>query len=166
MPDVANLPPSRFQLQGQPAMTLPDGVTLTQISNMTLKTLGHLVPTLHLLKYSHAAIMRSQETDDAAALNSSSPSQAQVQAQSPSPSLHARASEWWREEAREGHVVRTDEGVRKILKVAGLGLDEEQKADDGSTTQPEGPLLNSAKIAVNMLKEQGGPPSEHWVFIK
>lgn len=141
---------------------LPEGITLNQISNMTLKTLGHLVPTLHLLKYSHAAIMRSQpvpttlEPTDGAA----------TPASTAQPSLHARASEWWREESREGSVVRNDANVRHVLKASGLSLDEEVKAEDGSVTQPEGPLLNSAKIAANMLKEQGGPPSEHWVFMK
>ncbi|KDR68364.1 hypothetical protein GALMADRAFT_257008 [Galerina marginata CBS 339.88] len=145
-PQVHNLPPARYQLQGQNAVVPPDA-TLTQVSNMTLKTLGHLLPTLHLLKYSHAAVMRSQSpTDEATAA-----------------SLHSRAAEWWRDEGREGEVVRSDENVQKILKGAGLGVDEESKEGD-AVIEPEGKLLNSAKIAVNMLKEQGGPPSEHWVF--
>ncbi|KAH9477466.1 hypothetical protein JR316_0009681 [Psilocybe cubensis] len=154
-PETANLPPSRFQMQGQGGPVLPDGITLNQISNMTLKTLGHLVPTLHLLKYSHAAIMRSQPSS-ADAEDSSTPSQ----------HLHARASEWWREERREGDIVRNDANVRHVLKASGLSLDDEVKAEDGSVVQPEGPLLNSAKIAANMLKEQGAPPSEFWVFMK
>jgi len=90
-----------------------------------------------------------------------------MRSQSPSDSeeasLHAQASEWWREEAREGAIVRTDETVRNVLKAAGLGTDEERK-DGDVVIQPEGQLLNSAKMAVNMLQEQGAPPSEHWIF--
>ncbi|KAF8970433.1 hypothetical protein BDZ97DRAFT_93736 [Flammula alnicola] len=44
----ANLPPAQFQMQGQnPA--IPANATLSQTSSMTMQTLQHLVPTLHLL---------------------------------------------------------------------------------------------------------------------
>ncbi|KAF9566536.1 hypothetical protein CPC08DRAFT_682401 [Agrocybe pediades] len=144
-----NLPPSRFQLQGQQTL-IPPNATLSHVSNLTLKTLGHLMPTLHLLKYSHASIMRSQSPSSSAESGEDG-------------NLHAQASEWWREEAREGSIVRSDEDVRKVLKASGLSMDEEVK-DGDAVVQPEGQLLTSAKMAVSMLQEQGAPPSEHWIF--
>lgn len=74
---------------------------------------------------------------------------------------HERATEWWAEEAREGRVLREDEGVRQILKGAGLSVEPEVR--DGETVvQPEGQLLLSAKMAVKFLKEQGAVPSGLW----
>ena len=35
---------------------------LDHLTSMTMQTLNHIVPTLHLIKYSHAIIMRSQNT--------------------------------------------------------------------------------------------------------
>lgn len=114
--------------------------------------------------------MRSQSTDDGRDAPSAN-GVASANANNQNDTLYSRASEWWRQEALEGHIVRTDENTRKVLKSTGLSLDEEIKkpAGDGeedseTVVQPEGQLLNSAKVVVNMLKEQGGPPSEHWIF--
>ena len=135
----ANLPPAQFKLPGQGPM-LPEDATLGQTSTLAMDTLGHLVPTLHLLKYTHAAVMRSQGEEK---------------------SLASKANQWWAEEAREGQIARDDEEVQKVLKATGLGLDKEIKTGD-EVVQPEGPLLVSARMAVSFLKEQGAKPSQHW----
>lgn len=63
-PPSANVPstPSQNQTNG---INFPgiQQVPLDQLTSMTMQTLGHLVPTLHLIKYSHATIMRSQNTN-------------------------------------------------------------------------------------------------------
>ena len=132
---------------------------------MTLQTLAHLLPTLHLLKYTHGAVMRLQ------AETSSSPSSSPEctgnhdeepfsTRSSPSPSPHALATEWWAEEAREGRTIRTNKEVLQLLKEDGLTSEDE---GGGTAEVPEGHLLLSAKMAVKMLKEQGARPSNHWV---
>lgn len=40
-----------------------DQTPLNQLTSKTTQILNHLVPTLRLIKYSHAAIMRSQDTN-------------------------------------------------------------------------------------------------------
>jgi hypothetical protein len=148
----ANLPPPQFQLQGQ-NIALPADATLASTSALTMQTLQHLVPTLHLLKYANAAIMRLQ--------SSASASEEKKAASDTQPSVHARATKWWAEEAREGQILRDDADLRKILKAAGLGVDPEVKEGD-AVVEPEGPLLVSAKMAVAFLQEQGAKPSEMW----
>lgn len=188
VPPHAQIPPSRTRLPGQ-IVSIPPNVTLSQMASMTGQTLNHLVPTLHLLKYTHAAIMRSQETasnedvnaEDAVLntengqLDSSGESTSTTRPATPfaqasttsspsasisEPSYFARASKWWAEEAREGYVIRNDPHLRDLLKRNGLSLDEASQEDDNQV--PEGQLLTSARVAVRMLKEQGARPSEHW----
>ena len=108
--------------------------------------------------------MRSQSPDN----NNSNTTEQQGEPKEPKPdskpSLHTLASRWWATEALEGQIVRTDPGVTSVLKSVGLGLDEEQKnPTTGEVVQPEGQLKNSARMAVEFLKEQGGKPSPHWV---
>ncbi|KAF8191147.1 hypothetical protein BJ912DRAFT_1058397 [Pholiota molesta] len=109
----ANLPPPQFQLQGQ-NIALPADATLASTSALTMQTLQHLVPTLHLLKYANAAIMRLQSSASASGENKA--------ASDTQPSVHARATKWWAEEAREGQILRDDADLTKILKAAGLGV--------------------------------------------
>jgi hypothetical protein len=147
---------------------------------MTMETLAHIVPTLHLLKYAHAAVMRSQSPQPpppGASTSSADPNNTtndehnqreeakdSERSSHPQPSLHTLASRWWATEAFEGHVVRTDPGVATVLKSVGLGLDAELKdPTTGEVVQPEGQLKASATKAVDFLKDQGGKPSAHWV---
>jgi hypothetical protein len=60
-PPSTNVPsaPSQNQIQGIHSI---QQAPLDQLTSMTMQTLNHLVPTLHLIKYSHATIMRSQNT--------------------------------------------------------------------------------------------------------
>lgn len=166
-PPQTYLAPPQYQLQGQRS-GLPPNITLNQMSSMTLQTLGHLVPTLHLLKYTNAAVMRSQDDHlDFSATEAPSGYVSPNREPSPTakiePSLLARASQWWAQEAREGSIIRNDENVRRVLKNAGLGLDDAIKEGD-EIIQPDGQLLASARKAVAVLKEQGARPSEHWIW--
>jgi len=121
---------------------------LDQLTSMTIQTLNHLVPTLHLIKYSHAAIMRSQNTNT----------------ESTTPSLHSLSTKWWAEEAQEGAIVRNDDNIKKIMRSAGWSFDEAViDPVEGKVTQKEGTLLTNAKKAVEILK-QGGAKSDHWVL--
>jgi len=139
------------------------------MSSMTLQTLGHLVPTLHLLKYTNAAVMRSQDEHEPglsaseARSGTASPNREPSSTPTLEPSPLARASQWWAQEAREGTIIRNDENVRRVLKNAGLGLDDAVKEGD-EIVQQEGQLLASARKAVAVLKEQGARPSEHWAW--
>ncbi|KAF9486276.1 hypothetical protein BDN70DRAFT_870372 [Pholiota conissans] len=150
----ANLPPAQFQLQGQQVMLPPDA-TLTSTSALTMGTLQHLVPTLHLLKYANAAVMRLQSPSP---FSSSPASTGKGETEE---SVHARATRWWAEEAREGEILRTDEDMRKILEAVGLSTEPEVKEGD-VVVQPEGKLAESARMMVNFLQEQGSVPSEMW----
>jgi len=140
--------PAQYQIQGLNTSTLQQ-TPLSQLTSMTLQTLNHLVPTLHLIKYTHAAVMRSQSSST-------------TQSTTPSSSLHSIATQWWAEEAREGSIIRNDENVKKIMRSAGLSFDE--AVAEETIKQEEGGLLTNAKKAVEMLKEQGGGKSEHWAF--
>jgi len=75
---------------------------------MTMQTLNHLVPTLHLIKYSHATIMRSQNTKTSESTDSTNTT----------PSLHSIATKWWAEEAKEGSIVRNDENIQKNHEIS------------------------------------------------
>jgi hypothetical protein len=153
------LPPAQYQLQGQNPKLPPDA-TLSQAAQMTVDTISHLIPTLHLLKYVHAAVMRSQPAID---LNMNDSAE-QGELKEPKPSLHTLASRWWATEAQEGQIVRTDPNVTSVLKSVGLGLDDEHKnPTTGEVVHPEGQLKTSARMAVEFLKEHGGKPSPHWV---
>lgn len=121
-----------------------------------MQTLQHLVPTLHLLKYANAAIMRLQSSASA-----SEEGKAASETKHEEDSVHARATKWWAGEAREGQILREDADVKKILKAAGLGVDPEVKEGE-VVVEPEGQLLVSAKMAVAFLQEQGAKPSEMW----
>lgn len=161
----SGLPPAQYQLPGQ-NFKLPPDVTLSQAAKMTVDTISHIVPTLHLLKYVHAAVMRSQSPPDP---NTTQQEGSESEASNsepkpePTPSLHTLASRWWATEALEGHIVRTDPNVTSVLKSVGLGLDDEQKdTSTGKVVHPEGQLKTSARMAVDHLKEHGGKPSSHW----
>ncbi|KAF8156855.1 hypothetical protein B0H34DRAFT_710809 [Crassisporium funariophilum] len=153
--------PMQFHLQGQNGQTPQhqhQQPTLPQLTAQTLQTLNHLVPTLHLLKYVHAAVMRSQ--------SASSSSNSAARESEGEMSIHARASQWWAHESREGASITSDPGVRNVMRAAGLSLDPatpnaNANAEGGKTE--DGALLKSAKMAVGMMIKQGGVPSEHWV---
>jgi len=154
--------PSPYEHKGKEL--IPPDITLNEITTMTLQTMGHLVPTLHLLKYTHAAVMRSQGDRPFSASTASDESGGEGTPSRSTPlppesSPHALATEWWADEAREGRLICADNSVREVLKLDGLGSDDVNK----ETGLPQGQLLLSAKMAVKMLKEQGARPSEHWV---
>ena len=86
---------------------------------MMMQTLNHLVPTLHLIKYSHAAIMLSQNSNTGEFVLIPPPkkrnnkrifSESTVSS-STTPSLHSLVSKLLAEEAQEGSIVRNDENV-------------------------------------------------------
>ena len=66
---IPSPPPSTNVPSGVPPQIQAQGINISgiqqtpldQLTAMTMKTLNHLVPTLHLIKYSHAVIMRSQK---------------------------------------------------------------------------------------------------------
>ena len=127
------------------------------MSAMTLQTLSHLLPTLHLLKYTHGAIMRLQGQ------NSSSSSAEEPLSSTQPLSPHALATQWWADEAKEGLAIRTNKEVLHLLKENGLTLGD--TSNEGEIPEvPEGQLLFSAKMAVKMLREQGSRPSDHWMY--
>ncbi|KAF9001157.1 hypothetical protein BDQ17DRAFT_1244802 [Cyathus striatus] len=106
----------------------PPGLTPSarlQLNQTTLQTLDHLLPALHLLKYTRAALMRTPETRE-------------------------RSEKWWKREAREGAWIRSDEGVKRAARAAGVGFDT---AEEGGGE--EGKLRTSARIAVDTLKKGG-----------
>ena len=150
-------------------------IPLEQLASMTLQTLNHLVPALHLIKYSHATIMRSQKNTPNTGeffippfKKKKSPKKTtfdfpeSTDSSTSTPSLHSLASKWWAEEAHEGSIVRNDENIKKIMRSAGWSFDETVIDAEGKEIQKEGALLINAKKAVEMLK-QGGVKSEHWV---
>lgn len=158
---------SQYQIQGLNVQQMP----LSQLTSTTMHTLNHLVPTIHLIKYSHAAIMRSQNNGESSPTKQKkknqeiiflNPISESTTASTSSP--HSRATQWWAEEAREGSIVRNDENVRKIMRSAGWSFDEAVIEAEGKKNQEEGTLLTNAKKAVEKLKEQGGVKSDHWVF--
>ncbi|KAG6816346.1 hypothetical protein H0H87_006761 [Tephrocybe sp. NHM501043] len=105
------------------------------------QAMTHLLPSLHLLKYGQAAMMRV-------------------------PELHTRASGWWKEEARVGAWIREDESegskagarasVRGVARALGTSFDE---AGEG---MEEGKLRTSAKVMTKVLMIDGLKPSTHW----
>jgi hypothetical protein len=97
-----------------------------------LRTLEHLIPTLHLAKYTKASIMRT-------------------------PELRESASKWWDEEEKEGKWMSEDEDLKKTAKMSGLGYGR----GPSGTGEDDEPLRKSAGIAVQSL-QQGAVPSEHW----
>ncbi|KAM6492529.1 hypothetical protein JOM56_012253 [Amanita muscaria] len=106
-----------------------------------LKTLEHLVPSLHLQKLTHAALMRDSD-------------------------LKSRAGEWWAREKEESDVILGDEAVKRAAKAEGLGFEEEKEKERGvgvDMDRAEGNLRTSARAAVDGLFNQGLRPSEHWV---
>jgi hypothetical protein len=134
---------------------------------MTLQTLGHLLPTLHLLKYTHGAVMRLQGDNSSSSPSASSTGSHDEEpfpGRSSSSSPHALATEWWADEAREGRIIRTNEEVLHLLKEDGLTSEDIPNEGGGVADLPEGHLLLSAKMGVKMLKEQGGRPSNHWAY--
>ena len=158
---VPTPPGSYSPLQGH-NLSIPPNVTFNQMSNMTLQTLGHLLPTLHLLKYTHGAVMRLQAETPSSSSSSPSPEGPFSTRSSPSLSPHALATEWWADEAREGHTIRTNKEVLQLLKEDGLTSGDVPEEGGETAEVPEGHLLLSAKMAVKMLKEQGARPSNHW----
>jgi hypothetical protein len=128
------------------------------MSTMTLQTLGHLLSALHLLKYTHGAVMRLQGDTSSSSSTETHDEEPSSARRSSSPSPHALASQWWADEAREGRAIRLDKEVLRLLKEDGLA--SEEISNEGEV--PEGQLLLGAKMAVKMLKEQGGRPSDHW----
>ncbi|KAF9457939.1 hypothetical protein BDZ94DRAFT_1227195 [Collybia nuda] len=146
------LPPilTRFQIRipflftPDPPLNTPYKTQSTVLAE-THQTLNHLLHSLHLLKYTHAATMRV-------------------------PKFRGHAEKWWAEEAKVGGWIRGDgarEGapsgdaqgqqtVRGMTNRLGLGFDE---AEEG---QLEGPLRVSAKMALGTLAGDGLRPSNHW----
>ncbi|EKM76498.1 hypothetical protein AGABI1DRAFT_78621 [Agaricus bisporus var. burnettii JB137-S8] len=98
----------------------------------TLRTLEHLIPALHLAKYTKASIMRT-------------------------PELRETAIKWWDEEEKEGKWMLGDEDLKKTAKMSGLGYGH----GSSGRSEDDEPLRNSAGVAVRSL-QQGAVPSEHW----
>lgn len=94
----------------------------------TQRSLSHLLPSLHLLKYAQAATMRV-------------------------PSLRRRAGRWWEEEARVGSLIRDDDhgagSVRDVARALDLSF------DDASGGREEGKTLLNARMAVRGLLNEG-----------
>ncbi|GLB39100.1 hypothetical protein LshimejAT787_0602620 [Lyophyllum shimeji] len=137
---VHYLPPLRIPFLSRPGPASP--VDTAALLVRTHQTMTHLLPVLHLAKYTHAATMRV-------------------------PELRGRASAWWEEEARVGAWIRGDgaendeEGssgttVRGVAR--GLGV----SFDDGGEGKEEGKLRTNAKIMTKVLINDGLKPSEHW----
>ncbi|KAF8632146.1 hypothetical protein AX17_004888 [Amanita inopinata Kibby_2008] len=124
----------------------------TRLFESSLKTLDHLVPSLHLLKYTQAAAMRSGE-------------------------LRGRMEGWWEREREVGERVRGDEEVRRVARKQGLAFDEGVKPEEGEVQKEkegedgdgngevvrEGLLRTKARLAVNGLFREAYPPSQHWI---
>jgi len=98
----------------------------------TLRTLEHLLPTLHLNKYTRATIMRT-------------------------PELRDRAIKWWDEEEKEGRWMLEDEEFKKTAKMVGLGFGQ----GSSGTGEDDEPLRRSASMALRSLYV-GAAPSAHW----
>ena len=73
-------------------------------------TLDTLIPRLHLLSYTRAAIMRTPLTRD-------------------------RATKWWSVEREEGKAAMEDEGLRKTAKGIGMGYVEGKDGDTPKLVQ-------------------------------
>ncbi|KXN91813.1 hypothetical protein AN958_11963 [Leucoagaricus sp. SymC.cos] len=98
----------------------------------TLRTLEHLLPALHLVKYTKSSIMRT-------------------------PEYRERAMKWWDQEEKEGKWMMEDENLKKTAKIAGLGFSQ---GPSGAGEDDE-PLRKSVLTAVRSLQE-AAVPSEHW----
>ncbi|KAH6917696.1 hypothetical protein BKA70DRAFT_1091351 [Coprinopsis sp. MPI-PUGE-AT-0042] len=141
-----------------PAPTTPSGgppiPTGRALGNLQ-PVLDHLVPSIQLLKYTRASIMRL-------------------------PSMRERASDWWVNEKLEGDAGVGDESVKKVARGVGLGYDEVgQPNDEGgepekvngsaspSVQGQEGDkgksvLRENAKLGLESIM-RAVRPSEHWV---
>ncbi|EAU82813.1 hypothetical protein CC1G_11330 [Coprinopsis cinerea okayama7 len=89
---------------------IPTGRVLQRLQS----TLDHLVPGLHLLKYTRAAVMRV-------------------------PAMRDRAGAWWEGEKKEGDAVLADEGFKRTAKGMQLAYDEK----DGVLRESTKAALNS-----------------------
>jgi len=98
----------------------------------TLRTLEHLLPTLHLDQFTRATIMRT-------------------------PELRDRAVKWWDEEEKEGRWMLEDEEFRKTAKMVGVGFGH----GSNGTGEDDEPLRQNASMALRSLYD-GATPSEHW----
>ncbi|KAF8621227.1 hypothetical protein AX15_007943 [Amanita polypyramis BW_CC] len=101
----------------------------------SLKTLEHLLHSVHLGRFTQAAAMRDLE-------------------------LRTRAGEWWAGQKEEADVILNDEGVKRVARAEGLAFDE---GVEGESSGHEGPLKVKAKAIVDELFRRGVVPSEHWV---
>ncbi|KAG5645513.1 hypothetical protein DXG03_005923 [Asterophora parasitica] len=125
-------------------------VDATPLLFQTHQTMSHLLPALHILKYTHAATMRL-------------------------PELRTRAGAWWEEEARVGTWVREDgnnhstneqhgdgEGgtnantVRGVARALGMAFDEAAEGVE------EGKLRTNAKKMARILILDGVKYSKQW----
>jgi len=97
-----------------------------------LRTLEHLLSTLHLDQFTRATIMRT-------------------------PELRDRAIKWWDEEEREGRWMLEDEEFSKTAKMVGLGFGQ----GPSGTGEDDEPLRRNASTALRSLYD-GAIPSEHW----
>ncbi|PFH47722.1 hypothetical protein AMATHDRAFT_67122 [Amanita thiersii Skay4041] len=148
------LPPLTTTTSNPTLQSLPLPQLKLHLLQNALKTLDHTVPSLHLLKYLNASVMRN-------------------------PTLREKASEWWEVEKKEGDAVVSDEGVRSAAQAQGIGFGEGVKAEvvDGrliaripvggegegaAEKEVEGPLRTSVRMATEGLLSQGMMPSEHW----
>ncbi|TFK70029.1 hypothetical protein BDN72DRAFT_795923 [Pluteus cervinus] len=136
-----------------PAPSLPDPSLSIQT---TLNALNATMTRLHLLKYTHAALMRV-------------------------PELRTQAGEWWEKEKREGDWIRGDEEVRRVARGVGLPYENKEEVNemldeegvvrpqgdgqkvvvDGVEIPEEGGLRTSARQAVGTLK-MAYVPSQYW----
>ncbi|KIJ96971.1 hypothetical protein K443DRAFT_268614 [Laccaria amethystina LaAM-08-1] len=124
-PIISNLVPSPTPTSASPSASIKG----------TIQTLDHLIPALHLLKYTRAAIMRV-------------------------PDARERAGVWWDAEREEGDVGRGDDGVRRAAKGMEIGYGE-KVVIDGVIEEEEGKLLANTRKAIGSLQESARP-SDHW----
>ncbi|PPQ83074.1 hypothetical protein CVT24_012469, partial [Panaeolus cyanescens] len=125
----------QFKLQGQDNM-IPTKTTLGEVTAMSMKVLGHLVPTLQLVKYTHAAVMRDQRGEG---------EYGQKRAGEDG-GAHEKASSWWGAEKREGQVIRSNETIKKMFEAGGMGYEGAQVDENGGAEGQE-----QAKV----VKEEG-----------
>ncbi|KAF8636356.1 hypothetical protein AX16_011007 [Volvariella volvacea WC 439] len=150
-PLVLYLPPAlspfpRIPHPTKPGHTIPNPVAPNPAQSLqrTFDNLQSTMTRLHLIKYTHAAVMRT-------------------------PELRRTAERWWDREKKEGDAIRRDAEVRRVARGVGLGFDEigdRVENEEGSSPQSQqqhnvGPLRASAKIAVSNL-QAGFVPSSYW----
>ncbi|KAF6759915.1 hypothetical protein DFP72DRAFT_884667 [Ephemerocybe angulata] len=100
------------------------------------RALDNLIPRLHLISYTRAAILRGDET-------------------------RKRAERWWSKEGKEGKAGIEDAAVKRTAKGMGLAYDEEPMVEDAGKDRKLTLRENARKGVETMFSTV--PPSENWV---